>query len=379
MTRVDSPISLRELNRATLARQLLLERATMTPTAAVEHLIGLQAQEARPPFIGLWSRLHDARREEIIRAINDRTLVRATLMRGTIHLFSAADYRAFRPVIQPVLDRAMSVLGSRADGLDVERVLPAAYALLAESPLPFNDIRDHLQAQFPDMNDRALGFAVRMLIPLVVIPAEHPWAYLANSPFGLADAWIGPCAPPGQGFEELIRRYLGAFGPATVSDAQTWLGISGLKSSFEALRPDLLVFKGERGKEYFDLPDAPRPPADTPAPVRFLPDFDNLLLSHTDRSRVIADEHRGIVYQKGNLRLLPTILVDGVVAGMWRSERKRKDAILTITPFTPLSRVTRGELSDEGERLIRFIEEDAGTHAVAFAEPLSQNEDRHIT
>jgi hypothetical protein len=373
MTKADATISQRALNRATLARQLLLERANLTPTAAVEQLIGMQAQEARPPFIGLWSRIQDGRREEMIRAINDRELVRATLMRGTIHLFSAADYRAFRPAIQPVLDGAMGVLGSRAEGLDVERVIPAAQALLAEGPLPFNEIRDRLQAQFPEMNDRALGYTVRMKIPLVVMPADHRWGYAANSPFGLAEDWIGPCDPPERAREELVRRYLRAFGPATVKDAQTWLGMGGLKPTFDALRPELVVFKAERGKEYFDLPDAPRPPAETPAPVRFLPDFDNLLLSHGDRTRVIADDHRGIVYQKGNLRLLPTFLVDGMVAGMWRSERKRKDATLTITPFAPLSPNTRRELADEGEELIRFIEEDAATHTVVFAEPLSRS------
>ena len=369
--KAEASISQRELNRATLARQLLLERAPLSPTQAVEQLIGMQAQEARPPFIGLWSRLQDGRREEMIRAIHDRSLIRATLMRGTIHLFSAADYRAFRPAIQPVLDKGMSVLGARAEGLDVETVVPAAYKLLSEGPLPFNDIRDRLQAQFPEMNDRALGFAVRMLIPLVVMPAEHRWGYLANSPFGLAEEWIGPCESPDQALQELMRRYLAAFGPATVSDAQTWLGITGLKPTFEALRPDLVVFAGERGKEYFDLPDAPRPPGDVPAPVRFLPDFDNLLLSHADRTRVIADDHRGIVYQKGNLRLLPSFMVDGVVAGMWRSERKRKDATLTITPFAPLTPDTKRELAAEGEPLIRFIEEDATTYSVVFAEPLS--------
>lgn len=371
MAKADALISLRELNRATLARQLLLERADITPVAAVERLIGMQAQEARPPFIGIWSRLQDGRREEMTRAIDERLLVRATLMRGTIHLFSATDYRAFRPAIQPVLDRAISVLGARSEGLDVGRVLPAAYALLAQNPLPFNDIRDQLQAQFPDMNDRALGFTVRMMIPLVVIPTEHRWGYLANAPFGLADEWIGAGDPPEHALQHLIRRYLAAFGPATVADAQTWLGMSGLKPTFEALRPELLVFKGERGKVHFDLPNAPRPPADTPAPVRFLPDFDNLLLSHGDRTRVIADDHRGIVYQKGNLRLLPTFLVDGVVAGMWRAERKRKDATLTITPFSPLPRDTQRELAAEGEGLIRFIEEDANSHVATIAEPLA--------
>lgn len=370
MAKADAQITQGELNRATLARQLLLDRAAISPTAAVEQLIGMQAQEARPPFIGLWTRLQDARREDMIRAIDDRNLVRATLMRGTIHLFSAADYRAFRPAIQPVLDSALSVLGSRSEGLDIEQVLPVARALLAEGALPFNEIRDRLKARFPDMNDRALGYTVRMSLHLVMIPAAHRWGYVANAPFGLAEEWIGPCDPPDQALQELVRRYLTAFGPATVSDAQTWLGMSGLKPTFEALRPDLMVFRGERGKEYFDLPDAPRPPPETPAPVRFLPDFDNLLLSHGDRTRVIADHHRGIVYQKGNLRLLPTFLVDGRVAGMWRSERKRKDATLTITPFQTLMASTQHELTVEGEEMIRFIEEDATSHQVTFAEPL---------
>lgn len=372
MANADAAITGRELNRATLARQLLLDRANLDPTAAVERLIGLQAQEARPPFIGLWSRLHGVTRAAIGRSIAERSLVRATLMRGTIHLFSAADYRAFRPVIQPVLDRGLRVLGARAEGLDVGRVLPAARDLLAAGPLPFNDIRDHLQAQFPEMNDRALGFAVRMSIPLVMVPAEHRWAFPANAAFGLAEDWLGPMDPPDHALQELMRRYLAAFGPATVADAQTWFGAAGLKPTFDALRPELVVLRGERGREYFDLPDAPRPPADTPAPVRFLPDFDNLLLSHADRTRVIADDHRNVVYQKGNLRLLPSFLVDGVVAGMWRSERKRGDATLTITPFAPLPPTAQRDLVSEGEGLIRFIEDDAASHAVIVAEPLSR-------
>ena len=371
MTKADATITQRELNRATLARQMLLARAPTTPTEAVEQLIGMQAQEARPPFIGLWSRTQGVTRDEILHAIHERHLVRATLMRGTIHLFSAADYRAFRPAIQPVLDQGMRVLGERAAGLDVEQVLPAAQRLLEQGALPFTAIRDQLQAQFPTMNDRALGFAVRMLIPLVVMPSEHRWAYPADAPFGLAEQWIGPNDPPAEPLQALVRRYLAAFGPATVTDAQTWLGLGGLKSTFEALRPELVQFRGERGRTYFDLPDAPRPTADTLAPVRFLPDFDNVLLSHGDRTRVIADEHRSIVYQKGNLRLLPSFLVDGVVAGTWRSERKRKDATLTITPFTPLSPETRRDLAAEAEGLIRFIEDDAASHTVIFAEPLA--------
>ncbi|MFT4037097.1 MAG: winged helix DNA-binding domain-containing protein [Thermomicrobiales bacterium] len=370
MANADLAITPGELNRATLARQMLLERADVDATTGVERLIGMQAQEARPPFIGLWSRLQGFARDDAHRALHDRALVRATLMRGTIHLFSADDYRAFRPAIQPVLDGGLRVLGDKGSGLDIERVLPVAQALLRESPLPFPAIRDHLQARFPEVNDRALGYTVRMLLPLVMMPTEHRWGYPANAAFGLADDWLGASAPPPDALQELVRRYLGAFGPATVTDAQTWLGMTGLKPTFAALRPELVVFRGERNKEYFDLPHAPRPPADTPAPVRFLPDFDNLLLSHADRTRVIADDHRNIVYQKGNLRLLPSFLVDGVVAGTWRSERKRKDATLTLTPFAPLPKRAQSELAEEGDRLLHFVEEDAATFAVIFADPL---------
>lgn len=372
MANADFTITPQELNRATLARQLLLQRAEVNAITGVERLIGLQAQEARPPFIGLWSRLHGFRRDDALRALHDRTLVRATLMRGTIHLFSGADYRAFRPAIQPVLDRSLRVLGDKGAELDVERVLPAARTLLQESPLPFPAIRDQLQAQFPEMNDRALGFAVRMLLPLVMIPTDHRWGFPANAAFGLADDWLSASAPPPEAaaLPELVRRYLAAFGPATVTDAQTWLGMTGLKPAFAALQPDLVTLRGKRGEVYFDLPDAPRPPAETPAPVRFLPDFDNLLLSHADRTRIIADDHRKIVYQKGNLRLLPSFLVDGVVAGTWRSERKRQDATLALTPFAPLPTRAHRELAEEGEPLLRFIEEDAATFAVVFADPL---------
>ena len=371
MAKTDATISTRELNRATLARQMLLEREVISPVAAVERLIGMQAQEARPPYIGLWSRVRDSSREEMVAAFANRRLVRATLMRGTIHAFSAADYRAFRPAIQPVLDRSLSALGERSAGLDLDRVLDAARSILAAGPLPFTEIRDRLQAQFPDVNDRALGYTVRLSIPLVVMPSDHRWGFAANAPFGLADDWIGACETRHDALPGLMNRYLAAFGPATVADAQTWFGMTGLKPAFEALRPALMTFRGERGKEYFDLPDAPRPPADTPAPVRFLPDFDNLLLSHGDRTRVIADDHRNIVYQKGNLRLLPTILVDGVVAGMWRSERVRKEATLTVTPFAPLTTATRRELAGEAEGLIRFIEDDATSHNVTFADSLA--------
>lgn len=359
-------LTTRRLNRATLARQMLLERADTSVDTAVERLIGMQAQEAKPPFIGLWSRLSRFQRQYLHHALHERSLVRGTLMRGTLHLFSASDYAAYRLAVQPVLDQGLNVLGDRAAGLDREQVLPVARALLQEQPRTFNEMRTLLQESFPEVNERALGFTVRMMLPLVMVPTEHPWSFPANSTFTLAEAWIGTPLATDDAVPGLIRRYLAAFGPATAADAQTWSGLPRLKPVLEAMRPDLVTFADEQGRELFDLPGAPRPDAEIPAPVRFLPEFDNLLLSHADRTRVIADEHRGVVYQKGNLRLLATILVDGVVSGTWRTEVKRKAATLQITPFAPLPKTVRSALEEEGDALLRFIEEGAASYAVGF-------------
>lgn len=359
-------LTLRQLNRATLARQMLLERAETTPLVAVERLAGMQAQEPKPPFIGLWSRLRDFQRHDVHQALQAKALVRGTLMRGTLHLVSASDYAAYRQTLQPVLDRGLSALGDRAEGLDEARVLPTARELLTERPRTFGELRGLLRERFPEMHERALGFVVRMRLPLVMVPTDHPWAFPANADFALAESWLDAPLSPGENAEDLALRYLGAFGPATAADLQTWSGLPRMKPALDALRPRLVTVRDEQGRELFDLPDAPRPDGETPAPVRFLPEFDNLLLSHADRTRVIADEHRGLVYQKGNLRLLATILVDGVVSGTWRVERKRKAATLQITPFAPLSKESRAELEAEGETLLRFLEEDAAIYEIAY-------------
>lgn len=355
-----------QLNRATLARQMLLARTETTPLTAVERLAGMQAQEPKPPFIGLWSRLRDFRRHDLHEELQAKALVRGTLMRGTIHLVSAGDYAAFRRTLQPVLDRGLSALGDRAEGLDEARVLPVARELLAERPRTFSELRGLLQERFPEMHERALGHVVRMRLPLVMMPIDHPWAFPANADFALAESWLAEPLANGDNAEALALRYLAAFGPATVADLQTWSGLPRLKPVLDALRPRLVAFRDERGRELFDLPDAPRPDAETPAPVRFLPEFDNLLLSHADRTRVIADEHRTIVYQKGNLRLLATFLVDGVVSGIWRVERKRKVATLRLTPFAPLAKDARADLEAEGEALLRFLEEDAASYEITY-------------
>lgn len=365
-------LSNRALNRATLARQMLLERAVVTPADAVQLLAGMQAQEPRPPFIGLWSRIEDGQRAAMQRGMHERELVRGTLMRGTIHLVTAADYVAFRPTIQPVLDQGMAVLGDRAAGLDgdAERVLAVARDLLQEAPRTFAELRSLLIVAFPHISDRALGHLVRMKLPLVLEPTEHPWAYAANARFTLAEPWLEATLATMPDPEALVMRYLAAFGPATAADVQTWSGLRTLKPVMERLRPQLAIFRNEQGKELFDLPDAPRPDPETTAPVRFLPEFDNLLLSHAERTRVIADEHRNVVYQKGNLRLLSSFLVDGMVAGIWRAEVKRKAATLSLTPFAPLPRRVQSELEEEGARLLRFLEATATSYDIVCHAPV---------
>ena len=363
-------LSARELNRATLARQMLLERtADCDLPGAVERLAGMQAQEPKHPFIGLWSRLAGFSSEALLGALAQRAVVRATLMRSTLHLLGAADYVALRLALQPPMSVALRVLGARAEGLDPEAVVSATRELLAGRPLVFDAIRAGLQERFPDVDDRALGYAARTLVPLVMVPAaggEARWGYPRVCEFALAeeflDGALAPAAP-----EALVRRYLGAFGPASARDMQTWSGVAGSKRVLEAMRGDLSVFADRQGRELFDLPGAPRPGADTLAPVRYLPEFDNLVLAYDDRTRVIADEHRPLVTTK-NLRVKATFLVDGVVAGIWALAVKRKVATLELLPFARLTKRVLTELTVEGEALARFAEPEAKDHAVAVVD-----------
>jgi hypothetical protein len=358
-------LTTRQLNRALLARQMLLSREEGTAPAAVERLAGMQAQLARPPFVGLWTRLQGFRRGDLLDALNRREIVRVTAMRGTLHLMSAADYLRLRGTLQPMLSRGMqSILRERATALDLQALEEEARAFFGGAPATFDALRDHLKAQHPEGDERAMAYAIRMHLPLVQVPVDTPWGFPAAADFAMAEPWLGtkiPLAP--QPAHALVRRYLAAFGPATPGDAQAWSGLQGLREVFESLRPELVTFRDERKRELFDLPDAPRPPEDTPAPVRFLPEFDNIVLAHDDRTRVIADEHRPKVVLK-NLQVRATFLVDGFVAGTWKIERKKKVASLILEPFGKLARQTLVALEKEGDALLRFVEEDAEVREV---------------
>jgi hypothetical protein len=362
-----APLTTRALNRATLARQMLLAREKCTAVEAIERLVGLQAQLARPPFIGLWSRARGFGREDLTRSLARREVVRATMMRGTLHLVTANAYQCLRAAIQPVLSQAMAqVLRGRADALDIEEVVAEARRYFEQEPRTFEELRDHLLSLHPKGDERAMGYAVRMHLPLVQVPADTTWGYPGTADFTVAETWLGEPMGTDDRPHTLVLRYLAAFGPATPADAQTWSGLKGLKGVFEELRPKLSTFQDERGRELFDLADAPRPPEDTPAPARFVPEYDNLVLSHADRTRIVADEHRPRIAMP-NLRILPTFLVDGFVAGTWKIERKKAQATLVVEPFGALAKKAREELEREGEALVRFVEGDAGAFEVRFS------------
>jgi hypothetical protein len=367
-TMPNTILTRRALNRATLARQMLLRREPVKPATALERLAGLQAQAARPPFVGLWSRLDGFRREDLVRAIERQQVVRGTLMRGTLHLVTRTDYVRFRRTLQPMLTAGLrSILRGRMDALDVAGAVAEARAWFDEAPRTFDALRAHLDDRFPGADVRGLAYAVRMELPLLQVPAPaERWAYAARADFAVAETWLGASLAPGDAAEALVVRYLEAFGPAAIADAQTWCGLGGLGTVFEQLRPKLRAFQDERGRELFDLPHAPRPDADEEAPVRFLPEWDNLLLSHADRSRVIADAHRPAI-TTANLRLPGTFLVDGFVAGTWVVERKKKAVTLELRSFSPLQRSVATALEEEGEALARFMEPDATTFAVIRA------------
>ena len=359
-------LTTRALNRALLARQLLLERAGLKPLAVVERLAGMQAQVPRPPFGGLWARIAGFQADDLLRLYLEKKVVRATAMRGTIHLLSARDYLRFRPALAPVLAAgAQSVASRRVASGDLD-LLHRRGRDFFRTAAPFDDFRVAIEAEHPGKDIRAMAYSVRMNVPLVMVPGGERWAFSNNAAFVLAEQWLGAKVPQEAALDTLVLRYLAAFGPATPADAQSWSGLRGLRDTFEALRPTLAIFRDDRKRELFDLPDAPRPDPDTPAPVRFLPEYDNILLAHADRARIAADADRKRLTTK-NLQVLGCVLVDGFVAGSWRMEEKKAAATLTVTQFARLAKPARAAVEAEGDAMLRFYAPGVAARTVAFA------------
>jgi hypothetical protein len=267
--------------------------------------------------------------------------------------------------MQPAIDRGMrGATGKRLDGLDLADVASATRALLEECALSWSGIGERLRDRFwPDRDADALGHAARALVPLVQVPPRGLWRRSGPPVHRAAESWLGrEMQQEGAPLEEVVLRYLAAFGPATVRDVQAWCGLTRLAAVVERLRPRLVTFRDERGCELFDLPDAPRPSGDAPAPPRFLPEFDNVLLSHDERSRIIAADHYPRVFRNG--MIASTILVDGFVAGVWRVRRGRRSAALTVELWTRVARAAKEAIVEEGERLLAFAAEEAGEREV---------------
>jgi hypothetical protein len=359
-------LTIRQINRATLARQMLLARHRLPAEKAIEKLVAMQAQLPRPPFVGLWSRLEGFERAELAKLLERRKVVRSTFLRGTLHYVSAKDFLVLRPLLQPGLDAGLkAILRDRADRLDMDKLTAATRKILAKAPRTFEDIRGAL-ASGASGDVRAMGYAVRLTLPLVQVPvgSEAPWSFPANCAFALADEWLGrPLPRPADDRPDaLVLRYLAGYGPSNTAAVQAWSGLPKLGDALERLRPRLRVFRDEKGRELFDLPDAPRPDGDEPAPVRFVPDYDNLIATRADE-RFVAKKDRPRVFLSA-LRIAATVLVDGFVAATWKTERKKAAATLTVTPFAPLAPKARKEVIAEGEALARFLEPDAASSEV---------------
>jgi winged helix DNA-binding protein len=342
---VPDVLTQRDLNRALLARQLLLERQDVSAAEAIGRVAGLQAQASVPPFVGLWTRLRDFAEAELQQLIDDGTIVRATMMRHTIHFVRAEDYAWLRPTIQPALDANFGAqTGKRLARVDIEPFLRAARSEFRKRPLTFAEVKELISAKAPDGDVDAIAYGVRTRIPLIGVPNGTRWRFGGRAPFVLA----GKLAKPDP--KELVRRYLAAFGPATPGDATAWSGVGGMREVFESLRSELRTFRDEAGRELFDVADGLLPGGDVYAPVRFLPEYDNTLLGHKDRSRVIADEHRKLVYIGPGL-MAGTLLLDGFAAGTW----KVKDGELALEPFRKLTKAEQKAIEPEADALVAWL------------------------
>ena len=342
----------RVLNRTLLQRQHLLERVPMSPLAMTEHLVGLQAQDVLPPYLSLWSRVADFDPAEISGALGDRRAVRILLMRGTIHLVTAADCLLLRPLVQAMLDKITRTSQVSREAADVPRneLTAAGRAAFADGPLPFKALGEVLEERFPDYPARALANTVREMLPLVQVPPRGMWKQAGGVVYETAETWLGSELAPKPDLPEVVRRYLRAFGPATAADVTAWSRVTGMKPVLESM-DGLVTFRDANGRLLYDLEGLPVADPEVPTPVRLLGKYDNLWLSHDDKTRVTTPENRrrwmGLNGGVGN-----TVFVDGMLEGLWREAEGRVDLEL----LRKLTRAEKQELDAEVAALETFLD-----------------------
>ncbi|RJE88547.1 winged helix DNA-binding domain-containing protein [Paenibacillus sp. 1011MAR3C5] len=378
-------LSLKRLNRALLERQLLLQRSRISPLEAIERLAGIQAQAPIPPYYALWSRLENFQPESLADLLSNRQAIRIALMRSTIHLVSARDAGLFRTALAPMMERAiMSYNGKKLGGVDLAQLVATTVKIATEKPITFEELGKHLQQDWPQHEPSVLSSTARNLVPLAQIPPRGIWGqggaarhvplahWLETGPVnqridgandvqGHENDGITRSGTAGSDTDENIKlmlfRYLGAFGPASVKDMQAWSGLTRLKPYVQEWAPELECFKDEAGNELYDLRGAPLPPEDTPAPPRYLSEFDNMLISYSDRTRIMPAAYKSrIITINGLVR--STFLTDGFVRGTWTIEENKESATLRLQPFEPINDDDLESLREEGTRLLHFAAPD---------------------
>jgi len=348
-------LSTRRLNRVLLERQLLTRRRRMPPLAAIEHLIGIQAQSPRAGYVGLWTRLSGFRAGELERLMLDRQATRIAVMRSTIHLVSADDCLELRSLTQPAVARTSRHTRLRqAAEVDEAELERRGRALVEERPRTLAELGALLQVRWPGCDPGALAMGVRELVPLVQVPPRGLWSGGGEARHTSAEHWLGRRAeqPSRAALDRLLLRYLAAYGPASVADAQAFTGLTGLRENFERLRHRLEVHRDDSDRELFDVPGAPLPTDRLRAPARLLPEFDNILLAHADRRRILADGDLSVLSLGNGIK--PAFLADGFVAGSWKLSRARTSVTLELRPFQPLPGPAQGELIVEAQRFLAF-------------------------
>jgi hypothetical protein len=350
----------RELNRALLARQLLLERSKLPLTRALEQVAGIQAQYAPSAYVRLWSCLERFALADLTLAFEQRRAVQGTLMRSTIHVVSTRDYWPLSAGVGPSRQEHWLRANRRQAGdadVDLDEVAARLRSELAGRTWHRTELDELLRSHGGSVWSGAW-------VELVRVPPSGTWERRRADLFRLASEWLGPSDTDEQGgIDHLLRRYLGGFGPARLLDAADWAGVPTAKMRAAAERLELRAFRDEDGKELVDVPRGPVP-GDVPAPARFLPHWDATLLVHARRTQILPEEYRPLIFHTKAPQSFATFLVDGAVAGKWRVERAKESATLLLDPFAPLPRAAERELRDEGERLVRFHEPDATSYAV---------------